>query len=211
MPSLRSFAVCAFVVATASFVVAQKVVPVENEPHHHLLFANDYVRVLDVIFPAGDASLFHTHTLDNLSVVIAAGTTRSDRIDAGGQPQPAPVGRIAFNSASPPYTHRVVNLGTTVVRIFDVQLLKGTAESARTDRDDLAGHVTAVENAHVRADRITLSPGETLAAHTHPRGWLEIDVAGVNTGHLEWHDAGTVAAASGSAQRSTEIVEIEPK
>ena len=35
-------------------------VPVEKEPHHHVAFQNQYVRVLDVFFPVGEPALERT-------------------------------------------------------------------------------------------------------------------------------------------------------
>jgi len=32
-------------------------VPVEQEPHHHVVLQNQYVRVLDVLFPVGEPAL----------------------------------------------------------------------------------------------------------------------------------------------------------
>jgi hypothetical protein len=40
---------------------APTAVPVANEPHHHLLLENSYVRVFRAIVPAHDATLLHQH------------------------------------------------------------------------------------------------------------------------------------------------------
>jgi hypothetical protein len=85
------------------------VVPVEREPQHHPVFSNAVLAVLEVRFPPGYVSLFHTHSNDNVSVRLETGPTRTDTLDSAGVEQTAPVGRVVFNSASPPYTHRVAN------------------------------------------------------------------------------------------------------
>ena len=41
-------------------------VPITGEQHHHLIFQNDYVRVFNVIVPAGDATLLHRHNFPYL-------------------------------------------------------------------------------------------------------------------------------------------------
>jgi hypothetical protein len=46
---------------------------VEQEPHHRVLFENQYVRVLDVQIPPGDSLLYHIHSYDSLSVRISGG------------------------------------------------------------------------------------------------------------------------------------------
>jgi hypothetical protein len=45
-------------------------VPVANEPHHHLVFENSYVRVFRVSVPAHDATLLHQHDLPYLYVSL---------------------------------------------------------------------------------------------------------------------------------------------
>jgi hypothetical protein len=45
-------------------------VPVANEPHHHLVFENSYVRVFRVSVPAHDATLLHQHDLPYVYVSL---------------------------------------------------------------------------------------------------------------------------------------------
>jgi predicted metal-dependent enzyme (double-stranded beta helix superfamily) len=206
--------VLAFVIAAGSLGVTQTIVPVEREPQHRLAFENEYVKVLDVLFPPGYMSLFHQHSVDNVAIRISGGTTRTDQLAAEGSPQDVPPGRVTFLSGTPPYTHRVANLGTTAVQIVDVELV-GT-KSTPDDRavDDLIRHVIVIgpENERVRVSRIQLSPGESLPSHTHQRGWLEVVIAGPKPGQFTWHAGGTrMAAVTASPSRPLEIVEVEPK
>jgi quercetin dioxygenase-like cupin family protein len=52
-------------------------VPVNREPHHRVVFENQYVRVVDVNIPPGQTTLFHTHQRDNISVRISGGLTQT--------------------------------------------------------------------------------------------------------------------------------------
>lgn len=45
-------------------------VPVRDEPHHHLVLENSYVRVFRVSIPANDATLLHQHDLPYLFVAL---------------------------------------------------------------------------------------------------------------------------------------------
>jgi len=65
-------------------------VPVEKEPQHHLVFTNDFVRVVDARFPPGYKSLSHAHAQDNVAVTISTG--RDDAASA------ARIGRAGFRS-----------------------------------------------------------------------------------------------------------------
>jgi quercetin dioxygenase-like cupin family protein len=99
-------------------------VPVEREPHHHIVLQNQYVRVLDVLFPPGDPSLFHTHSNDNVSVALSGDFTKS-QVMGGEWSEPVPVihGAVAFHKAhDQPYTHRVDSAGEKAFHVIDVEI-----------------------------------------------------------------------------------------
>jgi len=99
-------------------------VPVEKEPHHHFVFQNQYVRVLDVLFPAGEASLFHTHSNDNIGIPISGDKTQSQ--PAGGEwseVQDGKPGAAGFRKArGQAYTHRVRSAGKLPFHVIDVEV-----------------------------------------------------------------------------------------
>ncbi len=99
-------------------------VPVEMEPHHHVVLQNQYVRVLEVLFPPGDPSLFHTHSNDNVSVALSGDFTKS-QVMGGKWSEPVPVipGAVAFHKAKgQPYTHRVGSAGEKPFHVIDVEI-----------------------------------------------------------------------------------------
>jgi len=99
-------------------------VPVEKEPHHHVAFQNQYVRVLDVLFPVGEPALFHTHSNDNVSVELSGDKTKSQPM--GGEwsaPGDVVPGRVGFHKAAgQPYTHRVGSAGEKAYHVIDVEI-----------------------------------------------------------------------------------------
>jgi len=99
-------------------------VPVEQEPHHHIVFQNQYVRVLDVLFPPGEPSLFHTHSNDNVSVALSGDLTKSQRMGGEWSESVKVVrGQVAFYKANgQPYTHRVGSAGTQAFHVIDVEI-----------------------------------------------------------------------------------------
>ncbi len=210
---------------TAGLLAAQApaagptIVPVEREPQHRPAFENDVIAVLDVRFQPGYTSLFHTHSNDNVSVRVETGPTRTDTLEAAGTTQTAAVGRLVFNSASPPYTHRVANVGEALIHILDIEILAKTPTRTAIVSDELAGHEVVVENARVRLSRITLAPGTSLPAHTHPRGRLEVHLRGNvpgafiwrPPGSFAWREPGSFTAAATAGPAGGEWVEIEVK
>ncbi len=187
------------------------IVPVDKEPHHRPVFANDVLAVLDVRFPPGYTTLFHTHSNDNVSVRIETGPLRIDTLTDTGEPQTAPVGRVVFNSAVPPYTHRITNLGDTTVHILDIEVLAKAPTRVADKPDDLAGHEIVADNARVRLSRVIVPAGQSLPAHGHPRGWLTVVVHGAEPGSFQWHEAGAQVPALIAGASALEVVEIDVK
>jgi quercetin dioxygenase-like cupin family protein len=99
-------------------------VPVDKEPHHHFVFQNQYVRVLDVQFPVGEVSLFHTHSNDNVGIPISGDKTQSQ--PAGGEwseVQDVKPGNPGFRKArGQAYTHRVRSAGKLPFHVIDVEI-----------------------------------------------------------------------------------------
>lgn len=208
--ALAAFALAAVTVA-AQNPAAPEVVPVEQEPQHHPVFRNDVLAVIDVHFPPGYTSLFHRHSNDNVSVRIATAPTRTDTLTETGTPQTALVGRLVFNSATPPYVHRVANIGDTTIHILDIEVLaKGPTRRASAP-DELTGHDVVVENDRVRLSRVVLAPGATLPEHRHPLGWLEVVVRGAEPGSYRWHEPGDLTSSLAAGTAGREIAEIEIK
>ncbi len=99
-------------------------VPVDKEPHHHFVFQNQYVRVLDVRFPAGEASLFHTHSNDNVGIPISGDKTQSQPYDGEwSEVQDIKPGAAGFRKArGQAYTHRVRSAGKLPFHVIDVEI-----------------------------------------------------------------------------------------
>jgi quercetin dioxygenase-like cupin family protein len=211
-PVIVAMTMCALTASIAAQDPAPPViVPVEQEPQHHPVFRNDVLAVIDVYFPPGYTSLFHRHSNDNVSVRIATAPTRTDTLAETGTPQTALVGRLVFNSATPPYVHRVANIGDTTIHIIDIEVLAKEPTRQVSAPDDLAGHEVVVHNDRVRLSRVVLTPGASLPEHRHPRGWLEVVVRGAAPGSYRWHEPGDRVAPVAAGPAGAEFAEIDIK
>lgn len=99
-------------------------VPVQFEPHHHFVFQNQFVRVLDVTMPVGDPSLLHTHVNDNVSVDLSGDKSQAQPMGGDWQPEGDVVhGRAAFHKAAgQPYSHRVRSSGALAYHVIDIEI-----------------------------------------------------------------------------------------
>jgi len=99
-------------------------VPVEREPHHHVVFENQYLRLLDVVVPPGEMTLFHTHSLDNVAVLLADTTLKNQNPGEDWTERPITHGSVGFRAGTKtPYTHRIMNTGAVVFHVMDVEIL----------------------------------------------------------------------------------------
>ena len=99
-------------------------VAVEQEPHHHVIFENQYVRVLDVIVKPGETTLFHKHSLDNVAVHLSDALIKRQSPGQDWIDSPAQEGAVGFTAGTKqPYTHRITNAGSSVFHVLDIEIL----------------------------------------------------------------------------------------
>jgi quercetin dioxygenase-like cupin family protein len=99
-------------------------VAVEQEPHHHVVFENQYVRVLDVVVQPGETTLFHRHSLDNVAVQLSDATIRRQYPGQDWVTSPAKAGSVGFTAGTKiPYVHRITNIGSAVFHVMDIEIL----------------------------------------------------------------------------------------
>ncbi len=169
-------------IALLAFFSAQEAsapapVPVEQEPHHHLLLKNDSLLVLRVTLQPGEWSLYHTHSVDDVAVWLGH-SSASQQLP--NEPESAPAeqkpGNISLRTLrETPFTHRVHNLGPGLFDVVDVELLRRPEHPST----GAAGPVTA-ENPSARVYKWTLAPDGVTPMHTHDRPYLIVAATGFN-------------------------------
>jgi quercetin dioxygenase-like cupin family protein len=200
-----------------------KPVPVEEEPHHHLVLKNDSVMVLRVKLLPGESTLFHTHLHDRVAVELSDTTiTLQKPGEPEGAPEATKPGNVAALESHGPYTHVVHNAGNAVFEVLDVELLNRPTQAS----GPAAAKVEA-ENPSARVYKWTLAPGAASAMHTHDRPYLIIsatpmvlkmtDPEGksftheVKAGDVHWVDDKVTHSLSNEGTAIGQIVEIELK
>ncbi len=200
LPLIFSFGVFLLTAAAQQSRIDPDAVPVDKEPRHHLVFTNDFVRVVDARFEPGYKSLSHTHSQDNVAITISPG-----RNDAASQ---ARIGRAGFSKGG--YSHTVTNSGDIELRFIDVEILRADKPNG-TAFPNSARHMLETENDRVRIYRIKLAPGESMPSHHHTAGWLAVTVTGgPGPGSYRWNAGGTDNPVTAGAS-AVEIVELEPR
>ena len=163
--------VAALLSITGIAEAADQIVPIEQEPQHHLKFQNRHVRFFDVQLPPGYAGIYHSHLYDGVFVNIETAATRAQ--DLGADPvdrPPRTVGDVYFiDYGTKPKVHRVANIGGSTFRVTDTEILRDCGGFAPVK--DSGGQSLLLENDRVRVTRLKVGPGETIALHP-PCGML---------------------------------------
>jgi quercetin dioxygenase-like cupin family protein len=156
-------------------------VEITAEPHHHLAFANDQVRVFNVDIGAGSATLMHWHRHDYFYVTL--GDTELSNEVAGKPPAPLRLkdGEARFSPG--PFAHLLrVSAGqpfrNVTVELLQDDKLRQTSSPWKEDRglDILQGgtrEILFVKDG-VRVSEFELQPGGIIPEHHHSGPHLSV-------------------------------------
>jgi quercetin dioxygenase-like cupin family protein len=202
----------------------QQPVPVDQEPHHKVVLRNDFVEVMHVTLPAGERTLYHTHSHDRAAVELSTSPISQQRVgEAEGPVGPTQPGDLSVATlAGGGYSHRVHNAGSGVFEVLDVEFLHRPEKPS-----EVAAATVAGENPSARAYRWHLAPGEKTPEHTHHRPYLIVAATSmqlkmtapdrqssthdVKAGDFHWVDAQVTHVLSNDGPTAGEIVEFELK
>jgi quercetin dioxygenase-like cupin family protein len=130
--NLLTLAFGAAMILCLSVVLAAQVA-MHQEAHHHLVFENEFLRILEPRIDPGDTTLDHTHSHDTASVCISGSTMRNRVVGAEwGQPVvPCSPGRVTLQEdAGRPTSHRAENVGSSPFRLVTIENLKDAGWSS---------------------------------------------------------------------------------
>lgn len=154
-------------------VEAARIVEVEKEPHHTVVFENESVRILEVNIPAGAMTLYHRHRFDNVAVVLRNADASSQALgepasDVGARR----AGALYFSDASGEgYVHRVKVGTSNAYHLIDVELKQSPSVEPLADN---AATKASFENGRIRVFAVTLEPGGSSPSLTLRSGVLVV-------------------------------------
>ncbi len=122
MKSILLSALLLLAVSLQAQAPASNPVPLKEEPHHHLIFENDYVRVWTFGIHGHDATLLHSHGLPYLGLALGA----ADFVNAvSGKPETHVTltdGQVSYSKGG--FAHLVSTETDTPFRNLTIELLK---------------------------------------------------------------------------------------
>ena len=163
---------------------------VRNEPRHHNVFENDYVRVLDVYLAPNDTTQFHVHATPSVFITFTKTTTVSQLVGQSPVKSTSVAGMPWYDSLVTPRIHRVWNEDTTWFHVMDVELTGGTARTNEAALQIDVLHLLFDERL-VRGYKAELAAKQSLKFPSSKAGYLVI-----STG-----DASLTLQSGGSVQQ----------
>ena len=105
-----------------SNILIKAQVQVRNEPRHHNVFENEFVRILDVYLPPNDTTQYHIHNTPSVFIILTNTNVGSQLI--GKQPQKGAniTGEVSYDSLNTPRIHRVWNEDSAWFHVMDIEL-----------------------------------------------------------------------------------------
>lgn len=168
-------------------------VEVIDEPRHYHRFENEFVRVYDVRFAPGEASLYHRHDEDTMYVTVYDVTVH----DHTYQAEEAQVHNLTAGLSlcrphkGDPLIHRVRNDGGGLMHMIGAEVKKLPNTIADTALE--APFHTLLDNLsgakRLRLYMIKLEPGETTGPVTYGFSGLTVSISDAN---IEFGDQGGV-------------------
>jgi hypothetical protein len=136
-------------------------IQVSQEPRHHNVFENEWVRILDVHIPPHDTTLIHKHSTPSVFMVLSNTKTGSQVLIEPGKTSFVN-GNIWFESfADTPRIHRVWNEDTVEFHVIDMELLHPPTSTAhQTPVIPFSKELFNVKP--VEAFRVTVPPGKSF-------------------------------------------------
>jgi hypothetical protein len=204
-------------------------VPVEKAAYHWPIFRNEYVMLLRVYMPPGKGSNFHTHSLDQISVLIEAGANAGQVFGKERtMPKAGTRGNVGFTAYSKrPFTHRSTNTATTPFNNIVVALLKPEPGAFSPQARDVPGYRQLFDNERARGWRLQLEPGQTAGPITQTAPGLRVVIDGgeiaeivkgemdrglaLRPGDFYWQDPGPARSIRNTGTTAINVVEFELK
>jgi len=158
-----------------------RIVPIYDEPHHHVIMQNSEMRVMRVMIRPGTATLWHAQNLDFVNTIInGSHNIIAKQGDGPGKAVEMVTGSVRYGDYQrSPIVDRVSNIGQTLNHqvAFEITDL-APGNYGRADRSHITQASVILDKPRVRGWRLTLAPGETTEVYRQDGPGIRIVLAG---------------------------------
>lgn len=194
-------------------------VQVRDEPRHHNVFENEFLRILDVYLEPGDTTLYHLHNTPSIFIILSNSEVESQLM--GGQPAKGAnlIGTISYDPLTTPRIHRVWNIDTSWFHVMDVELLsKKQNKKTEVIKENIFQLLFEAEYAN--GYKFSLDAGKKINIPKSANGYLLISLGkaeielkekgvashrGLKAGHYKLIDAESTLLIENSGNSNTDF------
>jgi hypothetical protein len=202
-----------------------------DEPRHHVLLQNEFVRIVRVVIPPGESTLYHEHNFDYGVLFVNGTKVHVDTVAApqGNDGNTVTNAFIYMTYAGKHFVHRVHNTDAGAINhqlAFEI-IPPNPVGFALSDRSAAPQYKMEMDNERIRVWRLQLAPGAIAAQVTQKAPGIRFVLSGEriietrSDGHVKEISTkpGDFAWLPGAASRSIsnggatqlELLEIELK
>jgi quercetin dioxygenase-like cupin family protein len=205
-------------VCSLAVVFGQAPVTMDQEPHHHLVFQNEALKIFQPLIQPGETTLEHMHTYDEVTVCLSGSTMRTHApgADWSNPGRACTPGQASVSEyAGKPSSHTVQNAGSGTFRLFVVDNLR---QSDWSKNPPVSGVATTLarETRSFQIFEVKLDRDSTSTTHVHSRPAVVVLLSGeVTDGKKQLREPGQwVLIPEGeshriSSERAAQLIEIE--
>jgi hypothetical protein len=232
------FSSAALLLAFSLNAQAPTAVPITNEPHHHLVLENEYVRVFRVSVSANDATLMHQHDVpytyvslgpaDFTNAVAGKPEAHAVLVDGqvgysrGGFAHIARTAAVPFNNVTIELLHPQGDPHNRCAKVVAADPL-GSCDKPELSRLVNNFSEPQFETGEMMVSLVHLDPGSNLATVSVPGtghllialndSEIQVEVAGkpkktLHGGEVTWTDGGSPEVVSNPGKKKTAHLEL---
>lgn len=208
-----------------SFLFANAQPAVKDEPRHHNVFENEYIRILDVFLPPNDTTEYHIHNTPSVFTTFTKTATASQLI--GGQPVKniSEAGYTWYDSLVTPRIHRVWNEDSTWFHVMDIELTGGKPRSNQRLLEESSLQLL-FNKPLANIYRLYLKAGENMQLPASATGYLLVSLGDavvdykennslqhriMKSGHYIWINRGLLSAITNAANTPLSFLLLQLK
>lgn len=106
-------------------IILHAQVHVRDEPRHHNVFENEFVRILDVYLAPGDTTQYHLHNTASVFIFLTTTTTGSQLQGQSATRSTSVANTAQYDSLVTPRIHQVWNEDNHWFHVMDIELTAG--------------------------------------------------------------------------------------
>lgn len=201
-----------------------------EDPLHHTVFLNEFVRAFRVVIAPGDRTTMHMHDLDYALLMVSGSRMGGEWSDRPGREWNSPTGAlIYFPFGKKQEVHRMINVDpSSLNHQFAFELLQpGPVGFGVSDRTSAPAYKQEIDNDRLRAWRLKLEPGRSAEVIIQRAPGLRIYLSGdrvlerrgsgpaqeitVAAGDFAWLPGGAIRRVVNVGTKPLEFVEVELK